>query len=144
MALTEFSHHASRGQTRARAREGVEHEEHVGLRAQKPPLPGKRPEPLEEVSEPQVEVFSLLAEFFSPAPAVSWSLAPVVESVTHVPASSPVPVVDYLAPAPAVFLAPVPTVEYLAPAPAVSESPAPVVEHISPALAGLFPAPVVE
>ena len=43
MALTEFTHHASRGQTRARAREGVEHELNVGLRAQKTPLPGKRP-----------------------------------------------------------------------------------------------------
>ena len=38
-------------------REGEVHEKHVGLRAQKRPLPGTRPEPLEEVSEPQV--FSL-------------------------------------------------------------------------------------
>ena len=43
MALAEYTHHASRGQTKARAREGVEHEKYEGLRAQKPPLPGKRP-----------------------------------------------------------------------------------------------------
>ena len=43
MALAEYTHHASRGQTRARAREGVEHELYEGLRAQKPPLPRKRP-----------------------------------------------------------------------------------------------------
>ena len=43
MALAEYTHHASRGQTRARAREGVEHEKYVGLRAQKPPLSEKRP-----------------------------------------------------------------------------------------------------
>ena len=53
MALAEFSHHASRGQTRARAREGVEHAKYVGLSAQKPPLPGQRPAPLVEVAEPQ-------------------------------------------------------------------------------------------
>ena len=34
-------------------REGEVHEKHVGLRAQKRPLPGTRPEPLAEVSEPQ-------------------------------------------------------------------------------------------
>ena len=43
MAVAEHKHHASRDQTRARAREGEEHEKYVGLRAQKPPLPGKRP-----------------------------------------------------------------------------------------------------
>ena len=76
-------------------REGVEHEKHVGLRAQKPPL--------EEVSQPQagirrhtgvgyelvlnpvvpqmaeqlVEVFSLPVEFISPAPGQRqwWSLS---------------------------------------------------------------------
>ena len=35
MALAEYSHHASRGQTMARAREGEVHEQHYGLRAQK-------------------------------------------------------------------------------------------------------------
>ena len=34
-------------------REGEVHEKHDGLRAQKRPLPGTRPEPLAEVSEPQ-------------------------------------------------------------------------------------------
>ena len=53
MALAGKTHHASRGQTRARAGEGVEHEKFVGLRAQKPPLPRKRPAPLVEVAEPQ-------------------------------------------------------------------------------------------
>ena len=44
MALAETNHHAApRGQTKARAREGVEHVLYEGLRAQKPPLPGKRP-----------------------------------------------------------------------------------------------------
>ena len=44
MALAEYTHHVSRSQTRARAREGVEHEQY-GPRAQKPPLPPE-PEPL--------------------------------------------------------------------------------------------------
>ena len=50
MALAAATHHsaqqnaAPRGpKTGARAREGVEHEQHDGLRAQKPPLPGVRP-----------------------------------------------------------------------------------------------------
>ena len=50
MALAAATHHsaqqnaASRGpKTGARAREGVEHVQHDGLRAQKPPLPGVRP-----------------------------------------------------------------------------------------------------
>ena len=42
MALAEYTHHASRGQTRARAREGVGLEKYVGLRAQKRPPPGER------------------------------------------------------------------------------------------------------
>ena len=50
MALAAATHHsaqqnaAPRGpKTGARARVGVEHEQHDGLRAQKPPLPGERP-----------------------------------------------------------------------------------------------------
>ena len=44
MALAEATHHAApRGPKTARAGEGVEHEQHVGLRALKPPLPGVRP-----------------------------------------------------------------------------------------------------
>ena len=43
MALAEYTHHASRGQTRARAREEVELATHFGLRAQKTPPPGERP-----------------------------------------------------------------------------------------------------
>ena len=63
MALATVMHHsykvhtengAPRSQTTAtRAREGEVHEQHDGLRAQNRPLPGTRPEPLEEVSEPQ-------------------------------------------------------------------------------------------
>ena len=43
MALAEYTHHASGSQTRARAREGVEHATHSGLRPQKTPPPGERP-----------------------------------------------------------------------------------------------------
>ena len=43
MALAEYTHHASRSQTRARAREEVEHATHSGLRAQTTPPPGERP-----------------------------------------------------------------------------------------------------
>ena len=44
MTLAEMTHHtAPRGPTMARVGEGVEHEQHDGLRAQKPPLPGVRP-----------------------------------------------------------------------------------------------------
>ena len=44
MTLAEFAHHtAPRGPKMARVGEGVEHEQHDGLRAQKPPLPGVRP-----------------------------------------------------------------------------------------------------
>ena len=44
MALAEATHHAApRGPKTARAGEGVEHEQHDGLRALKPPLPGVRP-----------------------------------------------------------------------------------------------------
>ena len=63
MALATVMHHsykvhtengAPRSQTTAtRAREGEVHEQHDGLRAQNRPLPGTRPEPLAEVSEPQ-------------------------------------------------------------------------------------------
>ena len=43
MALAHYTHHASRGQSRARAREELEHATHSGLRAQKTPPPGERP-----------------------------------------------------------------------------------------------------
>ena len=44
MTLAEMTHHtAPRGPKMRRVGEVVEHEKHVGLRAQKPPLPGVRP-----------------------------------------------------------------------------------------------------
>ena len=44
MTLADMTHHtAPRGPKMARVWEGVEHEQHDGLRAQKPPLPGVRP-----------------------------------------------------------------------------------------------------
>ena len=137
MALVTASHHsldrvhaehaAPRSQrTGTRAGEGEVFELREAPRGQSTPHPGKRPEPLEEVSEPQagirrhagvgyelvldlvvpqmveqlVDVFAMPAlavEYISPAPAVSRSSAPVVES---------------FAPAPAVFSSPVPVVEY--------------------------------
>ena len=48
MALAEYTHHASRGQMRARAREEVEYEKNVGPRAQKTPLLGTCPGVVEE------------------------------------------------------------------------------------------------
>ena len=52
MALAEYMHHASRGRTRARAREEVEFVTHDALRGQKTPPPGERPGlPLEPGSQ---------------------------------------------------------------------------------------------
>ena len=50
MALAAATHHSAQ----PRAKEGVEGETNDAPRRPKPPLPGTRPEPLEEVSEPQV------------------------------------------------------------------------------------------
>ena len=54
-----------------------------------------------------------VAEYFSPAPAVSQSPAPVMEFLSSTPAVSllPDPVVEHFAPAPAVFLSHVPVVD---------------------------------
>ena len=86
-------------------------------------------------------------QFFSPAPAVSLSPAPVVEYISHAPAVSqpPAPVEEYISHTPAVFPATAPVVEYFSPVPAVFPATAPVVEYFSPAPA-VFPvtAPVVE
>merc|ERR1712107_273654 len=61
--------------------------------------------------------------------------APVVEYIAPAPAvyAAPAPVVEYVAPAPAVVAAPAPVVEYIAPAPAVNAAPAPIVEYVAPA-----------
>merc|ERR1711916_273804 len=50
--------------------------------------------------------------------------------------AAPAPVVEYIAPAPAVVAAPAPVVEYIAPAPAVYAAPAPVVEYIAGTCSG--------
>ena len=49
MALAAATHHSAQ----SRAKEGVEGETNDAPRRPKPPLPGTRPEPLEEVAEPQ-------------------------------------------------------------------------------------------
>ena len=69
---------------------------------------------------------------------------PVVEYLAPAPAVilSPAPVVEYISPVPVVFQTPAPVEGSFAPTPAVSRSPAPapVVEHFSPAPA-VFHAP---
>ena len=78
--------------------------------------------------------------------------APVVEYIAPGPAviSSPEPVVEYLAPAPAVIQSVTPVMKSSAPAPAVISSPEPVLEYFAPAPAVIFsvvesiaPAPAV-
>ena len=157
MALAEKLHHTSRGQKIARAGDGEVFVSREAPRGQNTPHPGKRPEPLEEVSEPQVGIrrhaevgFEFVLNPVVPQMAeqlveVCSTPALAVEYISPAPAVlSPAPVVCSLAPASAVFQAPAPLVEYLAFAPAVSESPAPVVEYLSPAPAvSSSPEPVV-
>ena len=52
MALAASTHHSAQ----PRAKEGVEGETNDAPRRPKPPLPGKRPAPLEEVAEPQAKL----------------------------------------------------------------------------------------
>ena len=77
--------------------------------------------------------------------------APVVEYVAPTPAvtyAAPAPVVGYVAPAPAVtYAAPAPVMDYVAPAPSVTyAAPAPVIDYVAPAPSVTFaaPAPVFE
>ena len=152
-----------------------EEEVHVmygALRRQNRPPPGRRLEPLEEVSEPQagigrhtgvfyelvlnpvvpqmaeqlvnVSLPALAVEYISPAPAVSQASSPVVEYIAPVPAvvHAPTPVVETVAPAPAVFQA-TPVEEYSAPAPAVFQA-TPVEEYSAPAPAVFHATPVEE
>ena len=143
-------------------REEEVHEMYGALRRQNRPPPKRRPEPLEEVSEPQagigrhmgvgyelvrnpvvpqmaeqlveVSLLALAVKYISPAPAVSQASSPVVEYVAPVPAvlHAPTPVVETIAPAPAVFQATTPAVEYSAPLPVVFQAPTPAVEYITP------------
>ena len=53
MALAEYTHHASRGQTRARAREEAGSETYYAPRGLKTLPPGTRPAPPSEVAGPQ-------------------------------------------------------------------------------------------
>ena len=66
---------------------------------------------------------------------------PVVEYIAPAPAviQTPTPVEEYLAPAPSVVQAPTPVVECLAPVPAVFQAPTPVVESIAQCHAPVFP-----
>ena len=143
--------------TGTRAGEGEVFELRVVPRGQNTPHLGKRPEPFEEVSEPQagirrhtgvgyelvldpvvpqmvehlVEVFSLPA--LARACRVSFVSAPRQQCPDR-----PAQVFECFSPAPAVFQALVPTVEYPAPAPAVSESPAPVLRSASHTQSGFI------
>ena len=54
------------------------------------------------------------------------------------------PVVEHIAPAPAVFQASSPAVEHIAPAPAVFQASSPVVEFVAPAPEVFQASPVVE
>ena len=56
MALAESLHHSAQRPEKAGAREVEEQDQHEALRRQTVPPPGKRPEPLEEVSEPQAGI----------------------------------------------------------------------------------------
>ena len=73
-------------------------------------------------------------EYISPAPGFRLP-APVVESIAPAPAvfQSPEPVVEYFSPAPAVLHATAPVVDHISPVPGMLRSPAPVLEHIAPA-----------
>ena len=126
-------------------------------RGQNTPHPGERPAPLLEVRpqgqpERHTEVgFELVLD-----PVVPQMAEKLVE-VVDVPAQGGfglrgglqgpgpgqgLPVqVEYISPAPAVFLSSTPLVEHVAPAPAVISSPEPVVEYTAPAPA-MIPAPV--
>ena len=120
-------------------------------RGQNTPHPGERPAPLLELrlEEPERQTgvgFELELE-----PVVPQMAEKLVE-VLNVPAQGGfglrgglhgpgpgqgLPVqVEYISPAPAVFLSSTPSVEYLAPVPAVIPSPEPVVESVAPGASG--------
>ena len=84
-------------------------------RRQNRPPPGKRSEPLEEVSEPQVGIRRYTGVGFELV------LNPVVSQMAEqlVDVSLPALAVEYISPASAVFQASTPVVEYIAPTPAV-------------------------
>merc|ERR1711945_74981 len=92
----------------------------------------------------QAEIVEVV-EIGAPLPAES---APPMFVTAPVLEAPPAPVVEYVAPAPAVTYAPVapaPVVEYVAPAPAVTYAPvaaAPVVEYVAPAPTVAYAAPV--
>ena len=78
----------------------------------------------------------------------------MVEYIAPAPAvyAAPAPVVEHITPVPVVYAAPAPVMEYLAPVPAVFQAPTPVVEFLAPVeeyispvpLAHTAPAPVVD
>ena len=82
----------------------------------------------------------------APVPVVEYiSPAPVAVSSLEpvVEFRAPAPAVEYIAPAPAVVQAPTPVMEPVAPVPAVFQAPTPVVEYLVPAPA-VIPSPAVE
>ena len=142
----------------SRNREEEVHEMYGALRRQNRPPPEKRPEPLEEVSEPQAGIgrhtgvgFELvlnpvvpqmagqLAEVSLPALAVEY-ISPAPRSVSKLPRqwwSTMNPRLVGIS-----VIAPV--VEYFAPAPSVVLAPTPVVKYIEPVPAVSQASPVVE
>ena len=69
MALARALHHSA--QRVEAPREGVEHEKNVGLRAQKPPLPGKRPGVL---TKPEAQGAVTVGHVATPGPLLSTPL----------------------------------------------------------------------
>ena len=124
-----------------RAREVEKRELHHAPRRQKPPPPGTRPAPVQEVRQQEgiqrhtgvgfelvfdpvvPQTAEQLVEVFAPAPAVFQASSPVV--------------VEHIAPAPSVVQAPTPVVKYIAPVPAVFPA-SPVVEYIAFASGGEY------
>ena len=77
MALAEGLHHSAQRPEKARAREVEEQDQQDALRRQTAPSPGKRPEPLVEVSEPQAGIRRHTVVGFEPV------LVPVVPQLAR-------------------------------------------------------------
>ena len=114
-----------------------------------------RPEPLEEVSEPQAGIgrhtvvgYELVLNPWCRRWLNSWWKFRCLRSLWSTSHQRPLcpklPRVEFIAPVPAVFQAP-PVLEYIAPAPAIVQAPTPGVEYITPVPAVVqAPTPAVE